>query len=254
VRRPAQSGILTIVGMTAASAAYSGLFLNFVKPSLRWPLIAAGVVLLVIGAYGIVVGERAAPPMVPAPSDQGSDEPVEQRGDDQDGHSHAHGPRVGWLLVLPFLMLGVVVPPPLGAFSAAQDSGIVPTTQSADEFPPMAAGTPVDLSLSEYSVRALYDESKSLQGRTVHLVGFVSPRRGGAGWVLTRMVVSCCAADGYAVKVDVQGGQRFPVNAWVEVEGTWVPSPRTAPGAPEALPIVRVTRIGLVAKPANPYE
>lgn len=85
-----------------------------------------------------------------------------------DGHDHSHGPRVGWLLLAPFLLIGFVVPPPLGSFAAARDDGQArPSSDTFDISSDLPEGEVVEMSLTEYQTRALYDESRSLEGRTV---------------------------------------------------------------------------------------
>jgi uncharacterized repeat protein (TIGR03943 family) len=266
VNRLTQSSLVAVIGIVTATATLNGLFLNFVKPGLRWPLLAASVALLAIGAYGLLADHAsddahpehdAKDPLPdPGPEVDGEFRPTGQPGHlVASGHGHTGGPRIGWLLVVPFLLLGVVAPPPLGAFSAQQDSGLLRNVKSAAGLPALPASSgPITLSLSEYSARALYDASKPLRGRTVRLTGFVSGREGGEGWALTRMALSCCAADGYAIKVDVRGGQRLPNNTWLEVVGTWEPTPRSTDPADPGLPVVRIDSMTKVPAPANPYE
>lgn len=245
MRRVTQSGLLLVIGVIASVAAVNGIHLNFVKPSLRLPILAAASVLLLMGAYG-VWEDRRHPEREAVGAHDGDG--VDDTGH---GHDHSRGPRVGWLLVVPFLLLGVVVPPPLGAYSAAEDSGLV-TVTSAEGLPPLPEGDPVDLTLAEFQGRALGDPDRSLEGRRVRLVGFASPGRG-SEWVLTRMSLNCCAADGFAVKVRVEGAPAVADDEWVEVTGTWRPQPLAAPESQE-LPVLVVEDLARVGEPENPYE
>ncbi|MGL5818137.1 MAG: TIGR03943 family putative permease subunit [Phycicoccus sp.] len=241
MRRATQNGVVLVVGVTSATAAVNGLFLNFVKPALRIPLIVAAVLLVGLGLYGFLVEERRrqATPLAEEGSDQASE------------HGHgSRGPRVGWLLVIPFLLLGVVVPPPLGSYAAQQDDGKV-TESNAGEFGPLPAGDPVEIGLGEYSSRALYDPA-SLTGRSVRLTGFSSPGDGGR-WVLTRMALNCCAADGFAIKVAVQNAPEVGTDEWVEVTGTFDANAQRVAGA-DALPVFVVDDLRPVGTPENPYE
>ena len=235
MRQVSQRGLLMVIGVIAALAAVNGLYLNFVKPSLRVPLLLASAVLLLLGAHDV----------------------AQRRGDDgpehgADGHDHGgRGPRVGWLLVVPFLLLGVVVPPPLGSWSATEDTGLI-TVSSAEGLGPLPEGDPADLTLAEFQGRALFDPDRSLQGRTVRLVGFASPGTGGE-WLLTRMSLNCCAADGFAVKVRVAGVPAVADDEWVRVTGTWRPAPIAAPESQE-LPVLEVRDLIRIPMPENPYE
>ena len=243
MRRVTQSGLLLVIGVIASVAAVNGIYLNFVKPSLRVPILVAALVLLLMGAYGVWEDRRHP--------ERDEVSPRVADLDDGHGHDHSRGPRVGWLLVVPFLLLGVVVPPPLGAYSAAEDTGLISVT-TAEGLPPLAEGDPVDLTLAEFQGRALGDPDRSLEGRRVRLVGFASPGRG-SEWVLTRMSLNCCAADGFAVKVRVEGAPAVADDEWVEVTGTWRPQPLAAPESRE-LPVLVVEDLVRVAEPENPYE
>lgn len=244
MRRVTQSGLLLVIGVIASVAAVNGIYLNFVKPSLRIPILLASAVLLLLGAYG-VWEDRRHPERGEEAGHGATEEPA-------DGHDHSRGPRVGWLLVVPFLLLGVVVPPPLGAYSAASDSGII-TVSSAEGLGALPPGDPLELTLAEFQGRALYDAQRSLEGRRVRLTGFASPGDRRGDWVLTRMSLSCCAADGFAVKVAVEGAPAVRDDAWVDVIGTWRPAPLATPDDVR-LPVLVVEGLEPVPVPENPYE
>ena len=108
------------------------------------------------------------------------------------------------LQALTFLVLGFVVPPPLGSYAAERDDGTVRSQPSTLDYSSELPPGDVELTLTDYHMRALFDDGSTLQGRTVSLVGFVSASDSGGEWSLTRMKLSCCAADAYAVKVDVR--------------------------------------------------
>lgn len=229
VSRAYQAVLLIVVGAALGSIALDGRYLNYLKPAMHLPLLLAAVVFVVIGAAELVAVRRT-----------GSEE----------GHHHHHFPRSGWLLVMPVLAIGFVAPPALGSWAAERDAGTVAQPASSD-FPPLPAVDPVPLALGEYGVRAVWDDGRTLTGRTVELVGFVSPRKAG-GWFLTRMSLSCCAADALATKVEVRGAAPPATDSWVRVIGRYHASegadPETAVPAVEALEVVPTTR------PQNPYE
>jgi uncharacterized repeat protein (TIGR03943 family) len=110
----------------------------------------------------------------------------------------------------------------------------------------------VDLTLGEYTARAIYDSGKSLTGRTVRMTGFVT--RGDNGtWYLARLLITCCAADASTYKIQITGADA-PVNdTWVTVTGTWHPKGKL--GSDEAWPpVLDSTSVQKVKEPANPYE
>lgn len=248
-----QHAILAAIGMIVITTTWRGLYLNFVKPGLRWWLILAGAVVLAMGIYGVLT-EDAAPPKAGASPDSAP----EQAEEPADIHSH-HGPRIGWLLLVPFLVMSVLAPPSLGAFSAERDTGAVRTTSAqVATLPRLPATTaPVPMTLGDFSVRAVFDQGRTLKTNRVRLVGFVSARpTGGTGpnWYLTRMAMSCCAADGYAIKIDVRGGGRdLPKNAWLAVTGRWVHSAGRL-DEPGTLAALQIESVQAVNKPAQPYE
>lgn len=269
VNRFSQNLVLTVAGSFAVSAALNGTYLNFVKPSMRWWLVLAGALLLAIAAHGLFV-ERDHPKVQPGADERASagrsgpqveaELPLPRRSarherQDHDAHTHG-GPRTGWLLVLPFVLLGVVTPAPLGAYAAQRDLGSRQATGfSLDDLVSMPAGDPVTMSLSEFTGRAFLDSDKPMTGRRIRLVGFVSlkdPATPSAGWYLTRMAVSCCAADAYPVRVEVRGAEQLPPDTWIAVVGTWVDVP-----APEDGPMFAVLDVESqerVPRPEQPYD
>lgn len=228
-----RDAITMSVGASTVTAAASGLFMNFVKSGLRIPLLIAGLVLVAMGGYGVFRDVRA-----------------------DDDHGHSHQSRVGYLMIIPFILLGVAAPPPLGAYSAAKDPGILSSPAQGYEMPPIdgPADQPATMSLSEFSARALYDDTKSLTGRRVRLTGFVAPADNQSGWALSRIVLSCCAADGYAIKVELLGAERLPDDTWIQVEGTWSERPHATKGAPIAMAALTDVEVRPVERPKNPYD
>jgi uncharacterized repeat protein (TIGR03943 family) len=165
---------------------------------------------------------------------------------------HRRTPGVAALLVVPLVMALGVSPPPLGAFTAARSGAAVPAPIARRDYPPLPAGNPTPLAVHDYAERAAWDGGRTLGGRTVTLTGFVTPD-GEAHWYLTRIMITCCAADSRSYLVAIDGGGRPPVaNTWLRVTGTWVAS---AP-APDGGPTTRLaaTSITPIATPTEPYE
>ncbi|MFC7488183.1 TIGR03943 family putative permease subunit [Knoellia sp. CPCC 206453] len=256
-----QSTALSVIGVIAVVAALGGLYLNFVKPVMRWPIIAAALVLIGVAIIGLigherVRGRRQAAPVAPYESmEPGQDSDA---GAHSHSHSHSHdhgkGPRIGWLLIVPFVLLGVATPGPLGAFSAERDSGRIATNGEPPLFDPLEGGDErVGLAVGEYAMRALYDDPKNLEGKTFSLTGFASELADGEGWALTRMSLSCCAGDAQAIKVRVVGAPAPADNEWVTLTGTWKKA-ATPADAPETLPVIEASNLQPISAPANPYE
>lgn len=248
--RTIQSAILSVIGAVTLTACFTGVFTNFVKPSLRWYLVAAAVVLLAMGAYGVLTARAHA--------DEEEAQAEHDHGDASGhGHDHSRGPLVGWFLLIPFLLLGFVVPPPLGSFAAQRDSGQVRgADKSFVETPSdLPEGKVTEMALDEYSMRALYDESESLKDRSIRLIGFASPdSQAEGGWALTRMKLSCCAADAYSIKINPVGAKPVPNNTWVAITGVWEKTPGDPNAADFQLPRIKVSSIEQIPQPENPYE
>ena len=255
--------LVLVLGFVALRLVITGSFDRYVKPGMRWPLIACGVVLVVLGLATSIWGEEDDAVDEPGPGAPGhghGDGHGHGGGDGEDAadaHDHRHVPRVGWLLVLPLVVLLLVAPPALGADAASREAVPLPRYQGST-FPPLDAGNDgvAPLALTEFVDRALWDDAGSLDDQPVRLIGLVvHDDEVPGGFLLTRFVVSCCAADAFPVQIGVVGGGRPPQDSWVEVEGTLVPPPALDPDATE-LPLLELdaTSVRPVDEPANPYE
>jgi uncharacterized repeat protein (TIGR03943 family) len=240
VNKEVQPVVLVLVGAAVLKISLGEAYLRYVKEGLQPFLVASGVVLVLLGLL-------SAWKDLDRGGGSTSSAPVDQAGD---GHDHAHGgPGIAWMLLLPVAAIFLVAPPALGADAASRDSGTVAGPRETS-FVPLPEGDPVPLSVADYAVRAGWGGADTLEGRRVALDGFVTPAEDG-GWYVTRIAMSCCAADGQAVKVEVLGQPAPPADTWVEVTGTYVPAeaedPRTVPAVIQASGVVETTA------PSNPY-
>lgn len=233
--------LLALVGAAILRVSlFSELYLRYVQTGLRPYLVVSGVTLVLLGVAVAVLTAG------------GQD--AHEHGDDggHAGHSHGPaGPRVAWFLTLPALALLLFPPPALGSYSAEREAARR-ATQGVGTFPALPSGNPLDLTLGEFGSRAVYDSGRSLKGRTLRLTGFVT-RDGDGTWYVTRLLVSCCAADATAAKAEVRGAQAPPADTWVTVTGTW--HPEGQPGSDAAWPpVIDATSVRRVPQPENPYE
>ena len=264
--REIQSVLLVLVGGAMLRISVGDVYLRYVKEGMRpWLLVSGG--LLVLGGVLMLVdvlrtARRASADgalehdgseafdanhlLAPDVSD------VDADSVDEEGHSHAHGgPRSAWLLLLPVAAIFLVAPPALGSFTAERQASSViqPADSSA---PPLPAGNPVVITLADYAARAVWDDGTTLKGRNVRMVGFVTPNPAG-GWWLTRLQLTCCAADALATKISPVGGPAsLPADTWVQVTGQWEPGGGVQDE--KAIPLVKVESLVKVAEPKNPYE
>ena len=276
MKREVQAVLLVLVGGAVLRISIGDEFLRYVKEGMRPWLLVSGGLLVVLGVMLLVDVLRAArhdahaeehhhaasadddpdAAHIMAPDLDDVDAFADAVPGDDDGHGHAHGgPRSAWLLLLPVLAIFLVAPPALGAYTAEREGQAV-LAPATPEAPPLPAGDPVSLSLADYASRAVWDDGRTLAGRTVKMTGFATPD-GDGGWWLTRLQLTCCAADAIATKIKPvprPGGvvEPLPADAWVTVIGQWVPGGGTQ--SEKAIPWVQVDTLARVPAPKNPYE
>lgn len=257
MRRYGPAVLSTLVGAAVLRITLFGdLYLRYVQAGLRPWLVISGVLLV---GLGVMAG-------VPARAKRDEYDDADGHSHDHDGHSHrgdgrphegdagqhpGHTPRLAWLLALPALVLLLCPPPALGSYSAGREAA-ARAAQGVGTFPALPAGDPVELTVAAFSSRAIYDSGRSLTGRTVRMTGFVT-RGEGRVWYLTRLLVTCCAADATTSKVEIRGADAPAVDTWVTVTGTWVP--QGEPGSDEAWPpVLTAADVVRVTQPRDPYE
>ncbi|MEU2060805.1 TIGR03943 family protein [Streptomyces sp. NPDC013455] len=261
MKRPVQTLLLTVTGAGLLHATLlTDTYLRYVKAGLRPPLIASGIVLLLLGLASAVTrdgrrphahGAGHTPERGPDHTAGAGREHAWAPGHAQDTHGHDHSgtPAIAWLLFLPALSLLFFAPPALGAYTAARANDKPVTAQHG--FAPLPATTPLPLTLTDFTRRVQQDRRRAIRNRTVRLTGFVTPAGDGDGWYLTRIVFSCCAADSQTVKVRVHGTGAPPPNTWLAVTGTW--HPRGALGTRTAEAGLDARDARPVAQPVNAY-
>ena len=266
MRREVQGILLILVGGSVLRMTVSGAYLNYVKAGMWWYLIASGVILIALGIFGLLDAIRDSrhahiEPSRPATADasaMGTERSSAVSLGDSDAadspsasHDHAHeSMRTAWLLLVPVAAIFLIAPPPLGAYTASRESSSVSEPKAGSVFAPLPPGDPVPLLLNDYTVRAVWDDGVTLEGREVELVGFVTPTAD--GWQLTRLALACCAADAVASKVQPVGDvPSLPANTWVSVVGTYNPGGGTQ--SDTAVPWVNVRSIQEIPAPADPY-
>ncbi|MEU0383770.1 TIGR03943 family putative permease subunit [Streptomyces chartreusis] len=238
MRRYGPAVLLALVGAAILRVSlFSDLYLRYVQAGLRPYLVVSGVLLVLLGA-GVAALARTA---------REQEDPHSHPG-----HTHgAAGPRVAWFLTLPALALLLFPPPALGSYSAEREAA-QRAARGIGTFPALPAGNPLDLTLGEFGSRAVYDSGRSLTGRTVRLTGFVTRDADGT-WYVTRLLVSCCAADAGTARAEVRGAAAPPVDTWITVTGTWHPEGGLGSAAAWP-PVLDATSVRRVPQPDNPYE
>lgn len=263
---------ITLLALSGLGLLHVSLFtddyLRYVKEGMRPMLIASGTVLLLLAAAeawsargeahrsgeahrGGEAHDDGAARQGGGPHEGGHEHGHEgghERG--HEGHDHSALPKIAWLLLLPALSLLFYAPPALGAYTASREDAKTVTRQ--DTFDPLPATSPLPITLTDFTKRVQQDRERAVKGRTVLMTGFVTPVKGSDSWDLTRIILSCCAADAQSVKIRVYGIPAPAADTWVSVTGAWHPGGTLGTAsAPAALDARTVKK---VPKPANGYQ
>lgn len=213
-----QATVLVVLGAVLVRLALGGEFTSYVRPGTRPLVVAAGVVMCLSGGAS-ALGTRAR---------------------------RTRGARAGWLLLVPALTIAVVAPPALGVLSASRPPVAPP--QPNGGFAALPRTGPVTIRLSEVVLRTVWHAASTLRDRTLRVIGFVA-RTTGHGFVLARLVITCCAADARPYDIDVTAARSPPAGRWVEVTGRYLGA---SPAGP-VVPAVRADAVRAVTQPADPY-
>ncbi|MFC6155233.1 TIGR03943 family putative permease subunit [Kribbella jiaozuonensis] len=217
--------VMVFVGAAVMQLATSGTYLRYVKPGMRWMLLAAGLILIALAVTDVLIKSR---------------------------EDHEHGlPRTAWLLLVPIFALLVVDPPALGADAAQRQSPVAAKPAESQGTSWLGGNTsePTNLAVRDYAVWAVWEQS-SMKGHSFKLTGFVTPAKNGV-WYVTRIGLTCCVADGTAYMVEVRGQAAPPKNQWVTITGQWAEPTRRVDGDVAALTVETITP---TTAPVNPYE
>jgi uncharacterized repeat protein (TIGR03943 family) len=183
---------------------------------------------------------------------------LRQRDSDEElDHGHDHSPASVnlWIMLIP-LLIGVLVPAkPLDA-SAVSAKGLSTSSGliSADSTGRLLETESEQRNILDW-VKLFYFE-KDLNpfiGQQASVIGFVYHDEALAAgqFVVSRFIISCCAADGYAVGMVVEPpqGVTFEQDTWVQVKGTVEVLDYN--GTPS--PLIRAETVEVVAQPEQPY-
>jgi len=207
--------------------------------------------LAVVGLIGVGLSYRLR--RAPASESTGEGEQA------QDEHKHNHA--LSWggacLVLLP-IVLGLLVPPqPLGA-AALSTRGINSGANTGDTpafMRNLSEKTPDAKNILDWwqSLRASAAPNQEFVGQPANVTGFVYQDQpfGATYFMVTRFVVSCCAADASPLGLVVQwpAAQTFKNDQWVEVKGTFAPTSL----ADWQLPVLVAESVTPVDVPNQPY-
>lgn len=242
------ASILSVVTVSLWATGRLGLYIN---PDSAWFAVGMAVVLLLgaIASFALPLGAEADHGHdhgdAPAPH---APDPVAHDADRAKPLAVA-ATVTGGVAASALVVAALVLPPAsLSAeLAMSRDVGAPPLFAGADAVTLAATGDTAAFGIGEWSaVFATATNPDAFDGDPVTLTGFVTP--GGAGFALTRLVITHCVIDAQTASVPVSSSGSVPeTGQWVTVTG----AVRT--GADGRLQIV-ASRVEPIAEPQDPYE
>ena len=201
MNRVGRAAVMIALGLVMSRLLWTGSFGWFIQQRMAIPLALATAALLAMGAYEGWYGTK-------------------EEQEDEAAITRSRAPKVGWMMVLPLVVLVSVAPTGLGAAAADRVDAFKPA-ENTSRFEPIDTSNGVpELRVLDFVDRAIWDDSGELSGTTVRLEGLVvNDETVADGFLLTRFLVSCCAADGVPIQVAVRGvDQQYADDTWVIVD------------------------------------
>jgi uncharacterized repeat protein (TIGR03943 family) len=174
-------------------------------------------------------------------------------------HATLFPPALSSGLLLIVAIAGLVITPRAFASQTAIDRGVNDSITLTRVKPQTfrASARTEDKSLIDW-IRTLqvYPEPDAYTGQKAKLQGFVvtTPELSQQYFLLTRFVITCCAADVYPVRLPVKlsSGKNsdYKVDSWLEVEGQMI----TETIAGKRQLVVQANSIKPIPEPKNPYD
>lgn len=213
--------LVAAVGLFALVVGLTDMINRYLRPSMKTWIVLSGLVLTGLGAAVLATGwwdRRYAP-----------------RTDHLDGHDHTDDYQhhryswVGWLLAVPIAFAIVVNPGALGSYAVGrQTSTRILASLDFDLEAHLRThsygGQAAELNVAQVQIAAADRDQAPLLAQTpISVEGFVvNQDRPADGFLLARIMVGCCAGDGYPLTVEVRGYDGPPLDddQWVRVRGT----------------------------------
>ncbi|MBE9192817.1 TIGR03943 family protein [Gloeocapsopsis crepidinum LEGE 06123] len=167
-------------------------------------------------------------------------------------------PGISSSLLLVTAIIGMTFTPRVFASQTALDRGVTDSLGATRAQPQAfrSARNPEERSLLDW-VRTLnvYPEPDAYTGQSAKVQGFVihPPELPPEYILISRFVITCCAADAYPVGLPVKlssSRQAYPPDTWLEIEGTMMTD--TLAGKRQLT--IQATSLTQIAEPENPYE
>lgn len=237
--RPELLDALVLAAWSLAFFRYwlTGKLFLLLHPDYMWLANGAGIVLLGLAIFKLTQGRRKAP---------------------VGGHTTLLPPQVSSLILLTIAVVALIYTPQAFASDAAIQRGISDSLTLTRSQPQrfVRQTSSADRTIIDW-MRTLnvYPEPDAYTGQAVKVSGFViHPEEWPEDYLmLSRFVLTCCAADAYPVGLPVQlavSRQAYNPDSWLEVEGQMVTT--TINGQRQLT--IEPTRLEPIPEPRNPYE
>jgi uncharacterized repeat protein (TIGR03943 family) len=176
-----------------------------------------------------------------------------------DSHDHEHtAAPVNLVIMLIPLLVGVLIPAhPLGSATVSTKGPIASAPIISSESESQERLVPAEERdiVGWVTLFAFEDNLDPFMGEQASVIGFVyfDERLPNGQFFVSRIVLSCCAADGYAFTMIVEWPNSFSLkqDTWVRVTGPV--SKGYFADDPQAIPLIRAHRVEIVPQPDNPY-
>ena len=170
-------------------------------------------------------------------------------------HDHGPAPINLWVMLIP-LLIGILIPArPLDS-SAVSAKGLTTSSPLINTDSPnlLFETAPEQRSVLDWVKLFYFGENlEPYVGQQASVIGFVyfDERLPDGQFFVSRFILACCAADGYAVGMIVEWPEveSLEQDAWVQVKGSVEIS--SFEGA--ASPLIRAEAVELVSPPEQPY-
>ena len=213
-------------------------------PNYVWLAVMAGVALLGLGAWkarqGWLMTRRRSRSVLPNPQ-----------------HFTLMPPRLSSLLLIAVALVGLGFTPRPFASDVALNRGVTETLAMTRSQPQSFRATvqPEDRSIIDW-IRTLgvYPEPDAYTGQKVNVKGFVihPPNLPADYLVISRFVITCCAADAYPVGLPVKlEGDRsqYAPDSWQQIRGSMI----TETLNDQRQLVIQASAIESIPEPRNPY-
>lgn len=241
---------LIALGLFLYSRIYNGTLLYYISERFAWLTLFAAIGFIIVGASYRYRRAQADPY-------EHAHEAEPEHHHDHAGHSHGSLSWGGLLLVALPVILGLAVPPkPLGAAAMSnREIGVDSVTSAtAPKTNQLISRPATEKNVLDWLIDfRLSRDPAAFADQTAKVVGFIyrDERFGTEEFMVSRFVISCCAADAAPLGLVVKWPEtsKLSNDQWVEVSGSFQPGKFDG----EQMPILVADKVTLTDVPAQPY-